>query len=371
MEGETQEARDNSEKICAQNIPDELVFDILTRLPVKSVLRFKCICKSWLSMISDPKFIRTHLHLSTERLLLRTERYPLSPLSFASIDFESPNQDSKSLDLPWDNSSDAFIRTLCSCDGLILSSVHERVVDGPKPGKSFALWNPSNRSHRRISCPYMLPSNSLYAHGLCYDSTADDYRVFIAFRGKNKTLVAVYSLRNNSWNRFTDNCYSFRVSDYQAVVNGAVHWVMYSTKSSLPVIVYFDLAEGKFKEVPPPPCFWNEFDEIKLVVLGGFLCVYCDGCVKQTEVYVMKEYAKKESWTRLFVMPCAIIGRRDSFIHVKLLCLTKKGQVLISTGERGIGIYDPKDGTFLRYDSIRGNIPIAYVESLISLNGEA
>jgi len=179
--------------------------------------------------------------------------------------------------------------------------------------------------------------------------------------------VAVYSLRNNSWNRFTDNCYSFRVSDYQAVVNGAVHWVMYSTESSLPVIVYFDLAEGKFKEVPPP-CSWNEYGEIKLVVLGGFLCAYCDGRVKQIEVYVMKEYAKKESWTRLFVMPCAIIGRRDSFIHVKLLCLTKKGQVLIWTEESGIGIYDPKDGTFLQYDSIRGQI--AYVESLVSLNGE-
>jgi hypothetical protein len=84
----------------------------------------------------------------------------------------------------------------------------------------------------------------------------------------------------------------------------------------------------------------------------------------------MKEYAKKESWTRLFVMPCAIIGRRDSSIHVKLLCLTKKGQVLISTEERGIGIYDPKDGTFLQYDSILGQIPIAYVESLVSLNWE-
>lgn len=37
-------------------IPDELIWEILTRLPVKSLMRFKCVSRSWLSMITDPSF---------------------------------------------------------------------------------------------------------------------------------------------------------------------------------------------------------------------------------------------------------------------------------------------------------------------------
>ncbi|XP_058182236.1 F-box protein CPR1-like [Rhododendron vialii] len=364
--GDETPARENKKKIRGLNIPDELVLDILSRLPVKSLLRFKSICKSWLSMISHPQFIRTHLHRSTQsphcpRLLLKTNR---SPLSFVSIDFRTPNRESESLQCPWEN-SDSFIQPLCSCDGLILLSLHDGHFVGTKSGRSFVLWNPSDRSHKIISCPYELPFCALY--GLCYDSTAHDYKVFIVSQ-ESETSVAIYSSRNNSWNLVMDNRYYLYASEHQAIVNGAVHWVMCSREFDSWVIVYFDLVEEKFKEVPPPS-LWNEDDEMNLVVLRGFLCVYCDIGVRQIEVYAMKEYGKKESWARLFVIPCAIERRVPCSTYLKPLCLTKKGQVLVSVGKRRIGIYDPKDRTFLLYDSVRGRTAIPYVESLVSLNG--
>ncbi|KAM3732959.1 hypothetical protein ACB098_11G098100 [Castanea mollissima] len=43
-------------------LPDDLVINnILTRLPVKSVMRFRCVCKSWYSSIKPSDFIDTHL----------------------------------------------------------------------------------------------------------------------------------------------------------------------------------------------------------------------------------------------------------------------------------------------------------------------
>ncbi|KAH7832916.1 hypothetical protein Vadar_001304 [Vaccinium darrowii] len=127
---------------------------------------------------------------------------------------------------------------------------------------------------------------------------------------------------------------------------------MSSRESESRVIVYFDLVEGKFKEVPPPSS-WNGDGKMNLVVLGGFLCMYGDIVAKQIEVYAMKEYGKKESWTRLFAIPCAIERGVPSSTYVTPLCLTKKGQVLVSVKGMGIGIYDPKDGTFMSTDSIR------------------
>ncbi|KAJ0092392.1 hypothetical protein Patl1_26255 [Pistacia atlantica] len=43
------------------------MLDILLRLPIKSLLRFKCVSKSWLSLILTHKFAITHLDKTSER----------------------------------------------------------------------------------------------------------------------------------------------------------------------------------------------------------------------------------------------------------------------------------------------------------------
>lgn len=40
------------------NLPDSLLLEILSRLPLKSIFRFKCVCKHWLTLISQPSFSR-------------------------------------------------------------------------------------------------------------------------------------------------------------------------------------------------------------------------------------------------------------------------------------------------------------------------
>ncbi|CAI9090719.1 OLC1v1025546C1 [Oldenlandia corymbosa var. corymbosa] len=46
-------------------IPDDLMIEVLMRLPTQSLHRFKCVCKLWNSTISDPKFIDKHARLSS------------------------------------------------------------------------------------------------------------------------------------------------------------------------------------------------------------------------------------------------------------------------------------------------------------------
>ncbi|CAN6242029.1 unnamed protein product [Urochloa humidicola] len=57
-------------------IPEDLLFsDILPRLPVKSLVRFKCVCRSWRAAVErDPALARRHLALS------RAAARPLSML---------------------------------------------------------------------------------------------------------------------------------------------------------------------------------------------------------------------------------------------------------------------------------------------------
>ena len=56
-------------KTTAADLPEELIRrEILTRLPVRSVLRFKSVSKSWLSLFSEPRFIKQHLTHSTTQI---------------------------------------------------------------------------------------------------------------------------------------------------------------------------------------------------------------------------------------------------------------------------------------------------------------
>ena len=69
-------------KLFSEFILDHVVFDILTRFPVKSLIRFRCVSKSYNYTITSPIFITKHLNLNKSNnnhnaYLL----YPLLPIS--------------------------------------------------------------------------------------------------------------------------------------------------------------------------------------------------------------------------------------------------------------------------------------------------
>ncbi|XP_040369409.1 BTB/POZ domain-containing protein At1g30440-like [Rosa chinensis] len=45
---------------------DVILFEIFSRLPAKSLIRLRCVCKSWSSLIRHPFFVRTHQKLQTQ-----------------------------------------------------------------------------------------------------------------------------------------------------------------------------------------------------------------------------------------------------------------------------------------------------------------
>ncbi|KAF9591889.1 hypothetical protein IFM89_009497, partial [Coptis chinensis] len=48
-------------------IPNDVLLEILRRLPLKSLVRFKCVSKHWCSSIEDPTFVYAHLARATEK----------------------------------------------------------------------------------------------------------------------------------------------------------------------------------------------------------------------------------------------------------------------------------------------------------------
>ncbi|MFS7913393.1 putative F-box domain-containing protein [Helianthus anomalus] len=58
-------ADNRSTKKATVSFPGEIIGEILSRLPVKSILRFRSVSKPWLSLISTPSFTKLHFTRAT------------------------------------------------------------------------------------------------------------------------------------------------------------------------------------------------------------------------------------------------------------------------------------------------------------------
>lgn len=63
------------------SLPLDIISYILSRLPVKSLLRFKCVSKSWCSLISYPQFIRMNLNVAIADSYVKHQRQRLILIS--------------------------------------------------------------------------------------------------------------------------------------------------------------------------------------------------------------------------------------------------------------------------------------------------
>ena len=57
----TSKHKSNNTAMNINDFPDSLLLEIILRLPCKSVIQFKSVCKRWLALISEPEFLRRYL----------------------------------------------------------------------------------------------------------------------------------------------------------------------------------------------------------------------------------------------------------------------------------------------------------------------
>ncbi|CAI9117814.1 OLC1v1019299C1 [Oldenlandia corymbosa var. corymbosa] len=174
------------------NVPDELCFEIFSRLPAKSLGRFERISKPWKSLISNPNFIKAHLRIACGR----------DDLGHKGIIFRS--------------NSPSHIKK-CSVSS---------VVD-PATGEAFTSTELSDTDYPMKDTENQPTRFDIFGFG--YDELNDDYkavRVHIP-SGLDVTEVRVYSLKNDSWSPVgleKDIVPSGFYSGQYA--NGNLHWVM-------------------------------------------------------------------------------------------------------------------------------------------------
>ncbi|XP_058758981.1 F-box/kelch-repeat protein At3g06240-like isoform X3 [Vicia villosa] len=175
-------------------LPHELIIQILLRLPVKSLIRFKSVCKLWFSLIShDSHFANSHFQLTTNRRILL-----ISPSESLSIDFEaSLDDDSACVSLNPDSIFPQYFQNFYitgSCRGFILICCSLNIF----------IWQPSTGDHKHIPLsPFGSNLDAAYFYGFGYEDSTDDYLVVSmsqhGYSDDSPLHLEYFSLKANTW----------------------------------------------------------------------------------------------------------------------------------------------------------------------------
>lgn len=331
----------------ADYFPEELIVEILCRLPVKTLLRCIVLSKSWYDLIKTPNFIATHLHktLSSDdhRLFLHrlygnndeTFRLYFDNNDFGEYMTPHPPCDTKK-----------HLHVAGSCNGLICL-FRDDFSHGFGYGYRFILWNPSIRKSILLPSPHFIFANNFLRcrnfTGFGFDPTTQDYKVlrimnllvddWIHFRAD------VYSLNSNSWKDITDIVPRYRVHESvtPAFVNGALHWIA-TENNYRNFIMVFDVRDDVFREMMLPESLANAWaSELTVQVFqeSVLAVIYRETCRDyESHIWLMLEYGRGASWVKLATLRNRMIERS------KVLGFRKNGEVLMYTGEVGQGVGD-------------------------------
>jgi len=175
-----------------------MLIDILIALPIKSLLRFRSLSKSWNSHISDKDFISAYLTQPKPSLLLRRWQNRQESYSL-HLDNESLDRSLQFQNLPFRSEADCF-DIIGYCNGVVcLSDIHQG-----RP-KSLILWNPSIRKHLNLALPKLCGPHSA-TWGFGFDLPSNDYRVVrvarqVSSKREFPMEFQVFSLKRRYWER--------------------------------------------------------------------------------------------------------------------------------------------------------------------------
>ncbi|XP_047320924.1 F-box/kelch-repeat protein At3g23880-like [Impatiens glandulifera] len=325
-------AADDSDSVhLATSLPEEIISDILIKLPVKSLIRFKSVCKSWSALISDPIFVKAHLqgniqdkNYARHRLIMKTRpQFDVKSCSLSSVlNEESSITD---IDYPLEDYPLSF-RVIGSANGLVC--IRLLACDN-----SLFIWNPSTGRAKSLP-PYgfRIHLERIISYGFGYDEANSDYKVVVIyllgrpFEMSYNPVAKIYGLKSDSWRKIEDFYIIPQMSPYCTFVSGSLNWA-----AAVDNIVSFDLSKETCSVTRLPFYDREMVCGSNLGNLSGCLCqLSSDYGMMKIDLWVMKQFGKVESWSKMYSIPyqCEI----RTFKDYTSLIISGKNKVLMLIG---------------------------------------
>ncbi|KAI9118469.1 hypothetical protein K1719_010801 [Acacia pycnantha] len=385
------------------DLPYDIFNNILLKLPMKSVLICKCVCKSWRSIISDPRLAQLYFDCAPITALVRTSDSRRVSRTVHLLDFDE-FKSNEAQNLSSDNDCDH----VCSCKDSPTPNCHnhmklevkfklplrdskgvlDKMLEARKRGKKrtsiackpeddkfnvvnscnglLCLWNPIKRSscvlyyqcvrEALVVCNPVtgefirLPQSEglrrchyVFA-GLGYLKKSNEYKVIQIMPnifGENG-VAEIHTLGTRSWRSIKYHGASWYELKYPTCLNGSLHWLVYNYMEVS--IICFDLESETLDPFPCP----SAISSIRVNTTQTHISF---GELKGS-LYICCPY---ENAKRLRFWTMKEYGDGQSWTEVLSFSMEdfRYGQHLyqprVVFGGLGILIYDPS-GLFIYYD---------------------
>ncbi|KAH9627004.1 hypothetical protein KSS87_020655 [Heliosperma pusillum] len=299
-------------------LPNDLIFKIFLLLPIKTLLRFRCVCKSWNKLIHCSEFVEAYNNeAKTTAIFLRAigrdrlntfhvetqvnqlEAFSIFPCTPAEIlrsnvinFLEIEDGKSKIIDL----NISCLGKIVATCNGLILiSSMFDRkrtssqIFDShERPGR-LIIMNPMTRNFFGFPLG-TLPSDPSHSesYGLVFSHSKGVFKVVHLSKDELGHIACeVWSMESRNWNPIDgppENVIRW-FSHAPISTSGALHWLPDRYDHHVDHIVSMNAEDERFSITDLPKSV-SRYD--KLVEMGGFLTYVSSLDMNHIEVWVLK-----------------------------------------------------------------------------------
>ncbi|XP_047309448.1 F-box protein At3g07870-like [Impatiens glandulifera] len=337
-------------------IPEDLILNIILRLPVQYVIVCRSVCKKWNFMLRSHNFISLYDNYRA----CRKENYKENGSSFILLRFDTElykGYTNSMLPHQFPDVLISFLTVKKKCNELIATVDKERKADVPFSSAmitnlrrsyhshsfrlnnvyngiicmsnemDIVLVNPSTRESQRLPfSPFSYPDADLtdsYVLGVWFDhhqsnsnlppqGSLKHYKVFRAvilltgqlyhyydeFEDIN-IVFEIYDSRENCWRKSKTMC-EYMSSWNHLLFNGVFHLPIVDKHNSL---ITLDAKSEMLGSLPLPSEINLMFNNaVPLYNLRGSLALLVDIPTSLTDIWLMNEYGVKQSWTKQYTI---------------------------------------------------------------------
>ncbi|KAL2896421.1 hypothetical protein RDABS01_038205 [Bienertia sinuspersici] len=352
-------------------ITDDLITEeILPRLPVKSLTRFKLVCKKWNSTISSDEFAKLHLKFSSSSSNTYNNRYLIifphenkvygkqNDDCYCLTPFREVNNVKDLVRLEGGIGDVDWHYIVDSCNGLVC--LYQRDDNEDERKCFFTIWNPATGEDWDVPSPQEVHVSKAYGFG--YVPCVEDYMIVASFGsgtvdGSMFRGLYVFSVKALKWDKVCGSFEYLRMSRWcwrwrrvvgggggdqeriakglegEAIVVGdTMYWCSKYFVGRR--IVGFDLVSKKLVEYPRLDCQCG-YNSLELFRVKGCLSLLGGGGKGKnnnvSDFWMLKNPDDWSSWQKILSV---------DLTDVSLLTFSETGKCLVRQGEE-LKLVDP------------------------------
>lgn len=238
------------------DIPTLIITDILSRLPTKTIIHCKCVCKSWRNLLLDPYFANLHLSRSPTALIIHQ----------LGLGVSLPDSNSDILKLvKFRDESDGhhlcyhpamkFNLKVCHPHGkiLLVGSINGLLCFCDYQNESLFICNPTVRQYVTVPEPnHKRRYPSVLVYGFGFSSISGQYKLVQIFQKAASGNCSyecqgeVYSLGTGKWRSIGPVPFKYDLRLYSVTLNGNIHWLTCNMESPYSICA-FDIEKESFQ----------------------------------------------------------------------------------------------------------------------------